>query len=391
MSPLSEHTETHPPASHRSIAIDVGRGLAISLMPTLWIMREVWTAAPSSFLGRWGYALFNHSSWHGHSLADGVLPFFITIIGASQVASIDRLRAASMPRHKILLRMIRRILIFAILCYLLGAGETFPYNPQFVGQYPIDLMMAMLISCVIILFTGFRTQLLLFFAFLAAHTAAIEYARYHYSIRCFAGFNLNCDRALREHFVRWLFQLLAPAHTLHSPIGMQVYQLTRIYHLIGTSIFGIFIGMLCRPTISSLKRILILATLALIGMGAGNALEIFMPINKPMWTPPFTVFSAGHSCMLLLIPCVIAERWRLQPFTWIFTTLGQIPFVSWTIFITIPFPVLTSQIMAAFPNETLGRWGGLARCFLDVIIAVSACAAVHYFFRPKARSTHKEQ
>ena len=87
--------------SRRVKSLDAFRGLSITVM--IFVN-----------YGGGSYYFFNHSPWNGLTVADLVFPWFIFIMGVSLVISTQSQLRNSVPRRKLVLRVIKRsaILIF---------------------------------------------------------------------------------------------------------------------------------------------------------------------------------------------------------------------------------------------------------------------------------------
>ena len=65
--------------------------------------------------GGGSYYFFNHSPWNGLTVADLVFPWFVWIMGVSLAISTQSQLRNSVPRKKILLRVVKRSLILMFL------------------------------------------------------------------------------------------------------------------------------------------------------------------------------------------------------------------------------------------------------------------------------------
>ncbi len=60
--------------------------------------------------GGGGYALFEHSSWHGITFADVVFPLFVWILGASLVFSLKNALDKGVSKRTLLIKVAMRTL-----------------------------------------------------------------------------------------------------------------------------------------------------------------------------------------------------------------------------------------------------------------------------------------
>ena len=99
---LVENAEVVARQSRRVRSLDAFRGMSITIM--IFVN-----------YGGGSYYFFNHSPWNGLTVADLVFPWFVWIMGVSLAISTQSQLRNSVPRKKILLRVVKRSLILMFL------------------------------------------------------------------------------------------------------------------------------------------------------------------------------------------------------------------------------------------------------------------------------------
>ena len=97
--------------SRRVRSLDAFRGLSITIM--IFVN-----------YGGGSYYFFNHSPWNGLTVADLVFPWFVWIMGVSLVISTQSQLRNSVPRKKIILRVIKRSIILVFLGLIINSERS---------------------------------------------------------------------------------------------------------------------------------------------------------------------------------------------------------------------------------------------------------------------------
>lgn len=105
---LLDTAEAAAKKARRVKSLDAFRGLAITIM--IFVN-----------YGGGSYYFFNHSPWNGLTVADLVFPWFIWIMGVSLAISTQSQLRNSMPRKKIVLRVVKRSIILIFLGLIINS------------------------------------------------------------------------------------------------------------------------------------------------------------------------------------------------------------------------------------------------------------------------------
>jgi len=252
-----------------------------------------------------------HASWHGWTITDWVFPFFLFIVGAAIPFALGRRLDEGAQRGPI----VRKILIRGTLLWIIGLGLaclrwliTTDGLDFAVGEWPwgelrilgvlprIGICYA--IAGLLFVATRPRTQVLIGAGILAAYWPLIAYTP-NPDLAAPAG-SLPMDAA-GTHIGAWVDQTVLGAGHIWS--GSKVYDpegIVSTLPAVVTVLFGVFAGRLLRrrdrgPTTKSLA----LLGAGLVCTAVGLAWDQVLPINKPLWTSSYTVFTAGCAMGIL--------------------------------------------------------------------------------------------
>jgi predicted acyltransferase len=288
----------------RYLALDVFRGMTIATMITV------------NNPGSWShiYAPLKHSAWHGCTPTDLVFPFFLFIVGVSMFFSFAKYD--SKPDTKSLLKVLKRTALIFIIGLFLNSF------PQWQTDYSKLRIMGVLqrialaygIGAVIVLVVNRK-----YLPFLAAFILLV-----YWGILYFLGsaepYSLSGNLAPEvDSFI------LGEAH-IYKGFGLPFDPegLLSTFPSIATVILGFMAGGL----ISKTEKARITLYLLLYGAGGvviGIIWGQFFPINKPLWTSSYVIYSAGLACIIMAILIWIIDLKGYTKWTSFFVVFGMNP------------------------------------------------------------------
>jgi predicted acyltransferase len=283
---------TESQAQRRFVSLDVFRGAAIVAMILVNNPGDRAVTFPQLL----------HASWHGYTFADTIFPAFLWIVGLALALSMDARAARGASRAALLGHAARRAAIL-IACGLFVEG--FPYfdfaHYQYTGVLQ-KIAVAYFLAYAICLYTDWRGRMLALIAIFAAYICFMlgvhvpECGAGPWSPECNAAKYFN-DQELAGH--------LWEASMNNDPDGI-------VGSIAATAsvLIGVLAGQWFRRDVPSagaapLAR---LATLALGLMLAGLGVAVWIPINKILWTPSYTLFMGGVACAAFLVVFWLVER-----------------------------------------------------------------------------------
>ncbi len=277
--------------SKRLYSLDVFRGLTMAAMvlvnnPGTW-----------SFM----YPALRHAAWDGLMMADFIFPFFLFITGFSWI--IARRNHPDSTKTK----LAGKILLRSLILFFMGLFLTgFPFFDLRTIRIPGVLQRIALCYCIASLcFLFFRQtgrilasiSLLSLYWFLMKNLSA-------------PGFSAG-DLSMAGNFASYLDRLLPGGHlwtTAHDPEGILSTIPAAVSCLLG-GIFAEFFLTGKKPEF---------AAGAILAMGAGIAASFWFPFNKNLWSPSYTLVTAGGAAIFFSILHFFFEstKWKVaaRPF-----------------------------------------------------------------------------
>lgn len=293
----------------RYLSLDILRGLTVAMM--------ILVNNP----GSWSriYPMLRHASWDGCTPCDLVFPFFLFCVGVSMAFALARYSGLT---KESLGKILRRGFLLYLIGFLLTAFPFYPANPdpamtpwqnwlnwlahlRLVGVLP-RIAMCYVLGSVLVLWLKTAGRIA---------TATTVLCTMHLGLLLvFAGsegaFSLEGNFARRFDIA-----ILGEQHVYHG-YGLPFDPEGIFGALTGTAtvLLGYMIGQIVRkgtPLETSARLFSISAGLLL----GGLALSIWVPLNKPLWSASYVIYTAGWASFVfaLLIYLVDVRGWE-KPF-----------------------------------------------------------------------------
>ncbi len=292
----SEPTVSAPQPATRLVALDALRGATIALMI---IVNN--PGGPKS------YGPLNHSSWNGWTLTDTVFPTFLWIVGASITLSLGKRIAAGVPRSHLLGPIFRRAAILFVFGLAIYAFPEFHLSSFRILGVLQRIAICYLVASLIYLYTGIRGQLIWMVSLLAAYWLLMTLI----PVPGYGAGRLDLDGNLAHYVDR-----IVLGHHNYSGNTWDPEGIVSTLPAIATALLGIMAGHIVRLKRVLSERVTWLFLAGNILIALGLICDIWLPINKKLWTDSFTIFMAGLDFVLL------------AGFLWIIDHLGYQKFVK---------------------------------------------------------------
>jgi predicted acyltransferase len=279
-------------SSGRLVSLDIFRGMTVAFM--------IIVNTPGSW--QYVYPPLEHAKWHGCTPTDLVFPFFLFVVGISSWFSLKKY--GSEMNWSSFLRIFRRMAaIFAVGLFL----NIFPY---FGRDYSTLRIMGVLqriaiaygigsIICLVFrreyLWIVIAVMLLMYWGLLAFFGGADPYSLTD-------NFALKADIAI-----------LGKNH-LYSGFGIPFDPegLLSTIPAICTVIIGYFLGEIIGQGSADWKNALKLVLFGAAAFGLGYLWNMIFPINKPLWTSSYVLYTAGLAMGVLALIYLIADVIKFQ-------------------------------------------------------------------------------
>lgn len=322
--------------SGRLVSLDIFRGLTVAFMIIV------------NNPGSWDfvYPPLEHSKWNGCTPTDLVFPFFLFIVGMSMYYSLKKYGGDI--NGSSFLRILRRtVTIFAVGLFL----TIFPY---FGRDYSTLRIMGVLqrialaygigaLICLSVrkeyLWIVLTFMLLLYWGLLAFFGGSHPYT-------------LEGNFALKtDLFILGKKHLYTGYGIPFDPEGL-LSTITSIC----TVIIGYLVGDLTSQGAASGKAFFKILLLGIASFGLGYLWNLIFPINKPLWTSSYVLYTAGIAMAVFSIIYLIADVFKLQVLGTFFMIFGTNAMFSYFLAGLWIKTIMFLQIQTASGKLSLYQW-----------------------------------
>lgn len=265
---------THPPAAgERLQSLDVFRGITIAAM---LLVNNPGTA-------KFGYRVLQHADWNGCQPPDFIFPFFLFIVGVAITYSLAKPQNLGASRRALLIKIGRRTLIIFGIGMLLNLLPYFDWEVTRIPGVLQRVALCYFAAAMLVLFVGVRAQAVAAVSLLAVYDLALKWV----PVPGVGIGSLEPDTNLAAY----IDQTLMGGHLWHhhwDPEG-----LLGTLPAISTTLIGVLTGHWLRAARTSRERLQGLLIAGLAGIVLGLVLDVWVPINKTLWSSSYVVFTGG--------------------------------------------------------------------------------------------------
>ena len=271
--------------AQRLISLDAFRGFAIAGM--------VLVNNP----GDWDhlYGQLAHARWNGWTFTDWVFPFFLFAVGVSMTLSLDRRAASGASPVRLLAGLWRRAALIVLIGLALNLVPSFDPSSVRIPGVLQRIGLCIALAAPIALHCGWRGVAAWALALCVVYSVpmlALPVPDVHGSVATGA---LEPGR----DFGAWVDRSLLGGHLWAASKTWDPEGLVSTLPATATLLLGVLAGRgLAAPATAVEKTAwMFVAGLTLLWVGA--ALDaLLMPINKSLWTPSYTAFTAGWALLV---------------------------------------------------------------------------------------------
>jgi predicted acyltransferase len=277
----------------RLVSVDVFRGVTIVAM--------ILVNNPGSFATVYGP--LQHAEWHGWTPTDLVFPFFLFIVGVAIVLALKRRVDAGIPKKPLVVKIVKRSAIIFGLGLFLNGYPFGLFGPRELAEV-LDtwripgvlqrIAVCYLVVSLLVLYCRVRTLISLTVIFLLGYWVLMTLV----PVPGIGAANVDEPDG---HLSGWIDRVVFGEHLWQSAKVYDPEGILSTVPALATTLFGVFAGLLliaARDPVEKVARLFVAGSLL---VGVGYVWDWFFPINKPIWTSSYAVFTAGLAfCCLAL-------------------------------------------------------------------------------------------
>jgi predicted acyltransferase len=282
----------------RMISLDVFRGLTIAAM--------ILVNDP----GMWDkvYAPFRHAAWNGCTFTDWIFPFFLWIVGVSMTISFARRIQRGVGKGTLILHLVKRSMLLFVLGVFLSnipfglfGGSAFSWATLRIPGVLQRIGVCCLFAGLIVLYTKNSGLWIWIGALLAGYAAAMKFIPV-------PGFGAGVLEPM-GNLAGYIDSRLLAGHTwMWAPAkGFDPEGILSTIPAIATTLLGVVYGNSLRMNRSHEEKTARMAVSGIVLLALGTIIGVWFPLNKNLWSPSYTLYTAGMAAMVFAVLYWIIE------------------------------------------------------------------------------------
>ncbi|HED11586.1 MAG TPA: DUF5009 domain-containing protein [Caldithrix abyssi] len=243
--------------------------------------------------GSWShiYPPLEHAAWHGWTFTDLIFPFFLFVVGVSIVLALQS-KIEDPTQHRALYKKIirRTLILFGLGLFLSG----FPFFNLSTLRIPGVLQrIAVCYFFAALLFIHLRRK--------GLWTVTLVLLFGYWALMAWYPVPGTGAGSLEKgaNFAAWIDQMVLSGHMWSATKTWDPEGIVSTLPAIATTLFGVFTGMLFKSTLSTEEKTIRLFVYGNGMIFVGLVWNLWLPINKNLWTSSYAVFMSGMAMVIL--------------------------------------------------------------------------------------------
>ncbi|WP_304063492.1 acyltransferase family protein [Pedobacter glucosidilyticus] len=306
--------EHFKPVQTRYLSLDVLRGLTVCLMIVV------------NTPGSWShiYAPFKHADWHGFTVTDLVFPTFLFVVGNALSFGMQKLKAAG--DFVFLKKVFKR----AILIFLIGLMlNYFPFikweENNLVAKNIFELRVWGVLQRIAVCYL-FGALIVYYFSRVYVIVVSVGLLLFYWFI--LSNFSIGADPySLEGNLVTQVDLWLLPAQNLYKGFGIPFDPeglLSTLPAIVNVT-FGFLAGVFIQENTNKGKAAFKLLFIGLALLAVALFWAKVFPINKPIWTSSYVLYTVGWDLLLIAALMYVIEVIHIKKWTYFFEVFGRNP------------------------------------------------------------------
>ena len=321
------------------------------------------------------YAPFRHSEWHGFTLTDLVFPTFLYVVGNALSFSLKR------PEEVTPSVFFKKVVKRTVLIFLIGVLlNLFPFFQRIDGSFVLKDLRAVRIWGVLqrIAVCYFLASLIIYFCTKKAKIIVISgFILISYWIILYYFGEKPDPYSLEGNAVKRLDLFLFNAKNLYKGFGIpfEPEGILSTWPAIVNVLTGYLTGRFIQKNGSSTFTLYRIVGLGLIMLAVALLWNPYFPVNKPIWTSSYVLYSLGWDFIVTGILIAAIDVYGFKKWTYFFEVFGKNPLfiyiMAWVVISLMIFITIGGISVKSIIYETL---------FLSWLSPINAslCFAVVY-------------
>ncbi|MDE3058893.1 MAG: DUF5009 domain-containing protein [Bacteroidota bacterium] len=245
--------------------------------------------------GTWShiYPQLEHAPWSGWTFTDWIFPFFLFIVGVAMTFSFRYRMEAGADKKKLYVQVVRRAVIIFLLGFILAG---FPYFHLATIRIPGVLQriaVCYLIASLIVMNSGWKGQVYWIVGLLTSYWLMVK-------LIPVPGYGAGVMQPTGS-LCWYVDSHVLAGHTWSgAPVpGFDPEGIVSTIPAIATTLFGVLTGHWLQSERTKEEKTAWMFVAGNIFLLFGAILDMWLPINKNMWTSSYSIFMAGWALVCL--------------------------------------------------------------------------------------------